>query len=150
MENDYEIEEKSITNKGNIEEFQNKFNQTMRMFAIEKSFKKLKNHGEGTFLTFSTIEDHHTIKDWIVTREWMPLVLMYENNIVYDIGMLGTWTDQQVPNTYSHYADMVMETLMMKVLPKMQKEVSFECSCVVHAAFRGLVICQNSDKKEEP
>ena len=31
MENDYEIEEKSITNKGNIEEFQNKFNQTMRM-----------------------------------------------------------------------------------------------------------------------
>ena len=29
--------------------------------------------------------------------------------------MLGTWKDEQVPNTYSHYADMVMETLMMKV-----------------------------------
>ena len=30
QENDYEIEEKSIVNKGNVEEFQNKFNQTMR------------------------------------------------------------------------------------------------------------------------
>ena len=23
----------------------------------------------------------------------------------------GTWSDQQVPNTYSHYADIAMETL---------------------------------------
>ena len=28
--------------------------------------------------------------------------------------MLGTWTDQQIPNTYSHYADPVMETLLVK------------------------------------
>ena len=47
---------------------------------------------------------------------------MYKNNITYDNGSLGTWTDKQVPNTYSHYADMVMETLLMKVLPKMQQE----------------------------
>ena len=51
---------------------------------------------------------------------------MYENNITYDNGMLGTWTDQQVPNTYSHYADPVMETLLMKVLPTMQKETRLE------------------------
>ena len=31
--------------------------------------------------------------------------------------MLGTWTDEQIPNTYSHYADHVMETLLVKVLP---------------------------------
>ena len=30
---------------------------------------------------------------------------MYKNNIIYDNGMFGTWTDPQVPNTYSHYAD---------------------------------------------
>ena len=48
--------------------------------------------------------------------------IMYDNNITYDTGLLGTWTDQQVPNTYSHYADPVMETLLMKVLPKMQQE----------------------------
>ena len=26
----------------------------------------------------------------------------------------GTWKDEQVPNTYSHYADPVMETLLVK------------------------------------
>jgi len=51
---------------------------------------------------------------------------MYDNNIVYDNGMFGTWTDQQVPNTYSHYADFTMETLMMKVLPVMQKETGLQ------------------------
>ena len=51
---------------------------------------------------------------------------MYKNNIIYDNGMFGTWSDQQVPNTYSHYADMVMETLMMKVLPKMQNETGLK------------------------
>jgi hypothetical protein len=33
----------------------------------------------------------------------------------------GVWTDQQVPNTYSHYADIAMETLLVKVHPVMQK-----------------------------
>ena len=47
---------------------------------------------------------------------------MYKNNITYDNGTLGTWTDKQVPNTYSHYADMVMETLLVKMLPVMAKE----------------------------
>ena len=47
---------------------------------------------------------------------------MYQNNIVHDNNMLGTWTDTQIPNTYSHYADPVMETLLVKVLPTMQKE----------------------------
>ena len=51
---------------------------------------------------------------------------MYENNIVHDNGMLGTWTDKQIPNTYSHYADHVMETLLMKTLPVMQKETGLE------------------------
>ena len=51
---------------------------------------------------------------------------MYENNITYDNGMFGTWSDEQVPNTYSHYADPVMETLLMKVLPVMKKETGLE------------------------
>ena len=40
--------------------------------------------------------------------------------------MLGTWTDKQIPNTYSHYADPVMETLLMKVLPRMQEETGLQ------------------------
>jgi hypothetical protein len=51
---------------------------------------------------------------------------MYENNITYDNGMLGTWTDAQIPNTYSHYADPVMETLLMKVLPVMKNETGLD------------------------
>ena len=47
---------------------------------------------------------------------------MYKNNITYDTGLHGTWSDQQVPNTYSHYADQVMETLLVKMLPVMTKE----------------------------
>ena len=51
---------------------------------------------------------------------------MYDNNITYDTGMLGTWTDQQIPNTYSHYADPVMETLLVKVLPVMAQETGLQ------------------------
>jgi hypothetical protein len=47
---------------------------------------------------------------------------MYKNNIIHDNAMLGTWTDRQIPDTYSIYGDPVMETLLMKVLPKMMKE----------------------------
>ena len=51
---------------------------------------------------------------------------MYQNNIIHDNGMFGTWKDKQIPNTYAHYGDMVMETLMMKVLPVMQQETGLE------------------------
>ena len=33
----------------------------------------------------------------------------------------GVWNDEQVPNTYSHYADTAMETLLLAVQPKMEK-----------------------------
>ena len=33
----------------------------------------------------------------------------------------GTWKDAQVPGTYSHYADIAMETLMLKCQPQMEK-----------------------------
>ena len=51
---------------------------------------------------------------------------MYDNNIVHDNGMLGTWGDTQIPNTYSHYADPVMETLLVKVLPVMKNETGLD------------------------
>ena len=52
---------------------------------------------------------------------------MYEKNITYDNnGMLGTWSDKQVPNTYSIYADPVMETLLVKMLPVMAKETGLK------------------------
>ena len=47
---------------------------------------------------------------------------MYNNNLVQEHSLLGTWKDPQVPNVYSHYADFAMETLLMKVMPVMVKE----------------------------
>ena len=34
----------------------------------------------------------------------------------------GVWNDVQIPETYSHYADIVMETLLQKVKPIMEKK----------------------------
>ena len=51
---------------------------------------------------------------------------MYENNIHSQNSILGTWTDQQIPNTFSCYGDFVMETLIMKVLPVMKKETGLD------------------------
>jgi len=40
----------------------------------------------------------------------------------------GVWNDAQVPNTYSHYSDMVMETLLQKVKPVMEKHTGLKLS----------------------
>ena len=34
----------------------------------------------------------------------------------------GVWNDEQVPNTYSHYGDVVMETLLEKLQPRIEAE----------------------------
>ena len=51
---------------------------------------------------------------------------MYNTNMVYDNGMLGTWKDQQIPNTYSIYGDPTFDTLLMKMLPVMKKETGLD------------------------
>ena len=38
----------------------------------------------------------------------------------------GTWDDAQIPNTYSHYADIAMETLLTEVKPIMEKTTGLE------------------------
>ena len=40
----------------------------------------------------------------------------------------GVWTDEQIPNTYSHYADIMMETLLEKVKPTMEKHTGLKLS----------------------
>ena len=47
---------------------------------------------------------------------------MHKNNYISEFTPgFGTWKDKQIPNTYSCYGDMFMETLMMKVIPVMQR-----------------------------
>ena len=40
----------------------------------------------------------------------------------------GVWNDEQVPNTYSHYSDILMETLLEKVKPTMEKHTGLKLS----------------------
>jgi hypothetical protein len=40
--------------------------------------------------------------------------------------MFGVWTDKQVPNTYSHYADIAMETLLLKLQSIMEKNTKLK------------------------
>ena len=38
------------------------------------------------------------------------------------------WNDEQVPNTYSHYGDLAMETLLQEVKPVMEKHTGLKLS----------------------
>ena len=51
---------------------------------------------------------------------------MYENQWTYDSGILGTWNDEQVPNTFSVYGDPAFDTLLMKVLPVMREQTGLD------------------------
>ena len=40
----------------------------------------------------------------------------------------GVWNDTQIPNSYSHYGDIVMETLLQEVKPVMEKHTNLKLS----------------------
>jgi|TARA_E500000318_G_scaffold64980_1_gene60000 hypothetical protein len=40
----------------------------------------------------------------------------------------GVWNDTQIPNSYCHYADIAMETLLREVKPIMEKETGLKLS----------------------
>ena len=65
---------------------------------------------------------------FLLKRE--AVAYMYENNITYDNGMLGTFNDVQVPNTYSIYGDAAFDTLLMKLLPIMKRETGLDLSLI--------------------
>ena len=49
---------------------------------------------------------------------------MYEGNYTSEYGHYGTFkNDRQVPGVYAEYSDMVMETLLVKVLPILEKDI---------------------------
>ncbi len=51
---------------------------------------------------------------------------MYQNNIHAESSILGTWSDRQIPNTFSCYGDFVMDTLLMKMLPVMKQHTNLD------------------------
>jgi len=52
---------------------------------------------------------------------------MFDNRYISQFTTeFGVWNDEQVPETYSHYSDIVMETLLVKLLPIMEKKTSLK------------------------
>ena len=51
---------------------------------------------------------------------------MYQNNIHAQSAILGSWTDEQIPNTFSCYGDFVMDTLLVKMLPVMKEQTNLD------------------------
>jgi hypothetical protein len=52
---------------------------------------------------------------------------LFENRYISEKEtMFGVWTDEQVPNTYSHYSDIAMETLLLAVQPIMEKQTGLK------------------------
>mgnify|MGYP000918277511 CR=1 FL=1 len=61
----------------------------------------------------------------------------------------GVWNDSQVPETYSHYSDIVMETLLEKLLPRMEAESGFKlCPTYSYARIykKGDILKRHKDR----
>ena len=73
-----------------------------------------------------SLEMANFIHDYICLKKKVAKKLFEYNYISLNETTWGTWLDPQVPNTYSHYSDLVMETLLEKVLPQMQKHTGLK------------------------
>ena len=52
---------------------------------------------------------------------------MLKKNIIHSSNpLVGNFTDPQVPNSYARYADRLMESLLIKTLPLMQKKTGLD------------------------
>jgi hypothetical protein len=51
---------------------------------------------------------------------------MYEKNLIAKSKMHGEWEDEQVPGAYSIYADPVMETMLINVIPNMKEKTGLD------------------------
>ena len=66
------------------------------------------------------------IYDYFLIKRRVARKLFDDGYISPDTPDFGVWTDKQIPNTYSHYADIVMETLLEKIKPVMEKNTGLK------------------------
>ena len=59
--------------------------------------------------------------DYFIMKKQVAKTMFDNRFISHFTEYFGIWNDPQVPETYSHYSDIVMETLLIKLLPIMEK-----------------------------
>ena len=64
--------------------------------------------------------------DYFVMKKQVARTLFDTGFISKFTNYFGIWNDPQVPETYSHYADIVMETLLLKLLPLMKDKTGLK------------------------
>jgi hypothetical protein len=64
--------------------------------------------------------------DYFIMKRQVARTMFDERYISQFTTYFGVWNDKQVPETYSHYSDIVMETLLVKLFPIMEKETSLK------------------------
>jgi hypothetical protein len=66
------------------------------------------------------------IYDYFLMKRQVYKTLMDQNYFSPFETMFGVWNDDHIPNTYSMYADVLTETLLLKLLPKIEKETELK------------------------
>jgi hypothetical protein len=66
------------------------------------------------------------VKDYFLLKRKVAETLFNERYISQFTTEFGVWNDPQVPDTYSHYADIAMETLLEWVKPAMEKHTKLK------------------------
>ena len=64
--------------------------------------------------------------DYFIMKKQVARTLFDTGFISKFTNYFGIWNDPQVPETYSHYADIVMETLLLKLLPLMKNKTGLK------------------------
>jgi hypothetical protein len=59
--------------------------------------------------------------NYFLMKRQVAKTLFETKSIAPSEKMHGTWKEQQVPNTYAHYSDIAMETLLLRLKPLMEK-----------------------------
>jgi hypothetical protein len=75
---------------------------------------------------------------------------LFESNYISRLNHdFGTWSDKQVPNTFSYYSDVVMETLLSELLPIMEKHTGlklYETNTFARIYKKGDVLKKHKDR----
>jgi hypothetical protein len=64
--------------------------------------------------------------DYFMMKRQVARIMFDSRYISQFTEYFGVWNDVMVPETYSHYSDIVMETLLVKLLPIMEKETGLK------------------------
>ena len=66
------------------------------------------------------------IYKYFVKKRFVSKAIMDKKLISPFVDYFGTYVDTQIPETYSHYSDIMMETLLEDLLPLMKKETELD------------------------